>query len=126
MKAYTEQSERQRSKVLDEFQKRKEKALNEDIQQVMSHPFGRRMVYWLIWSECGVMDGTVDSSIKDGMCAALLSWRYEGKRDVGMNLIEILKKVCLDKYVLMIQESTSDLQKELLLEVHTEQEMNRD
>jgi citrate lyase alpha subunit len=121
MKAYTEQSDRQRQSAIDGIQKRKERRLNEDVSLCMSTPAGRRLMYWLIWSECGINDGIADAGIKDGITAAMHSWRREGQRDIGMNLVEILKRVCLDKYVLMIQESTTELQKELLLDVQPEE-----
>ena len=115
-KAYTDQSERQRDQRIKDFQKRKERVLNDDIQFVMSSEQGRRFIYWLLWTRCGLMEGVADSSIKDGVAAAMHSWRREGQRDIAIDLSEQIKRVTLEKYVLMIKESTSALQEELLLE----------
>lgn len=126
MKAFVEQSDRQKAGKLNELQKRKERTLNDDINRLMGDQMFRRFAYWLIWSECGINDGVFNMGIKDGMCSALIASRMDGRRDVAIDVTQKLQSICPDKYAIMIKESVSALEEELLLNQEVEKEMNRD
>lgn len=81
-----------------------EAVLQADIIQLMTHKWGRRLAY-TIMHDYGMLDRqTADLSIKDGMTAALHSWRIDGARAVGAAFMQDLQRFAREEYTLMLQE----------------------
>jgi hypothetical protein len=86
------------------------------MKQLMSFEWGRRFMYWLIWSKCGVVNGTTDMTVKDGNCASLHSWYYEGQRSIGLDLLELVQGLAPEQQLKMMVERIQEQQSDLALE----------
>lgn len=69
-----------------------------DLKEVLSTPAGRRVIYRLIYVECGLQSTVL------GAPSSLLH-EYEGRRDVASRLVLYLQQHCQQEYLEMVAEA---------------------
>lgn len=89
-----EQINAKRSKV-----RRKEMAGDADLIALMKRPDGRRFV-WSMLERCGIFRTSFRPSQPDPYLTAF----HEGERNVGLQLMSDIHRLCMADYVLMLKE----------------------
>lgn len=101
-----------------EPKQQEDKALLTDMERralraLMDTPEGRRIVYWLAYKIAKVDDGTTFTGNSN-------SFYLEGRRSVGVDLLQVLRKHTFRQYVKMTEEA---LHEQLL--AHEREELRR-
>lgn len=115
MKAFTEQSERQRGNTLVELEKRRKRQLDDSLKEIMASESGRKFMHWLIFEQCRMFGAVTDLAIKDGHCASLHSWLEDGRRQVGMDLLNYVQALAPAEQLLMVEEKIREQRSDLAL-----------
>lgn len=71
-----------------------------DIKHVMSHPSGRRFMMWLIDGKCNLWGGTFTGTSE--------TFHLEGRRSVGIDVMQQLQEICPDLYAAMITDKMNE------------------
>jgi len=77
----------------------------QDIVTLMSEPWGRRVMYRLIYEVSGVLDGCFNFNIKDGASSAQYAAHADGRRSIGAALLKECQKTAPQQYVMMMEEA---------------------
>ena len=88
----------------DDIKKRREERDRKDLKKILAMPEGRRFI-WKVLSECGIYRGTFRSDSN-------LSAHLEGKRDIGLFILNEILKRNLDSFYTMQNEAASLKQSE--------------
>jgi hypothetical protein len=85
---------------------------DEDLARLISSPWGRRLVRWILYDLCKLEVTSYDSNIKDGLCALAHQARISGRQDVGIKLKIELERVDIAGVVSMVAENAHAVQSE--------------
>lgn len=78
--------------------------IRDDLLALMSAPWGRRLVHWLIY-DVGQLEGECfDPTVKDGQCAGQHAARIDGRRDRARGLKRLVSELAPDHYRAMRRE----------------------
>jgi len=75
-----------------------------DVEAVLSTEAGRRLYYRIVYLLCDIEGDTFDTSIRDGICAALHQARDNGRRAVGRKLRNEAQNFCPELWERVILE----------------------
>lgn len=81
---------------------RRQEQRGEDLRALMSTEWGRRIAYWQIYELSGVTRRSYNAGIKYG--AELSMAHGEGMREVGLELLRLVKETAPDQYLAMMAE----------------------
>jgi hypothetical protein len=101
-----------------DIEKRRRREHEEDLHSLMSHDWGRRLCYWLIYELGGLHAPSFAGGIKDGVCAALHSAKTEGFREMAGAVMQQVQSLALNDYLIMMSEQIQNRQAEMQ-HIHT-------
>jgi len=89
---------------------------DDDLRELMSAQYGRRVAVWIIYELGRLQDESFDGSKRDGLNTALFTARAEGRRELAIDLHNELQRLAPDMVVRMLQERLETIQAEMSLE----------
>jgi hypothetical protein len=113
VKAYTEQSERQRHQTLERVAEARSRQLDADLRELMRHPHGRRVMHWVIHELCLLQSVTFNERVHDGLCADIQHHRMDGRRIAGIELFQKLRDVDMAMVAAMNREHDDSVLRDL-------------
>lgn len=75
-----------------------------DLLHVMGSKQGRRFYYRLVFLLAGIETESFDSGIRDGVCLGVHMARNEGRRSVGLTLLQEAQRFAPELWVSMLAE----------------------
>lgn len=117
-------------------EERRDKQLRDDLVELLRHPWGRRLAYWLIYIRCHAMGAVFDyentargyatADLKEGETARLHMAVREGARHVGIDLWSLMHGADLESCQLMMNEAYDELRTDIQLDALTNPSNRRD
>lgn len=93
--------ERQQEKIRKLIEHR-ETQLEFAVKELASSDAGQRFFYWAIFELCSIESGSIDTGIRDGVCSAIHTARNEGRKDVGRELLEMIRDNHPEQFLAMM------------------------
>ncbi len=106
-------SDAQAQQVKRDMQKRRARQYEDDLAMLMGQPWGRRLVYRMLFEVGGLTKPSFDGGIKCGIAAGQFMARNEGIREMAGRIFEDVQKFTPEQYLTMMGEEISSRQKEL-------------
>lgn len=113
-------------KLLEEIGERRGVQLAQDLRAVMSTPEGRRVMAWVVY-DLGLYESSAGSGhlfaghVRDGVSSYGHQCYYAGKHDTGVDVANLLKRVCHDRWCEMRRE-WDDLERHVMNLLEGEEE----
>lgn len=80
------------------------KGVSDDLDALMSVPWGRRLAFWLIFDLSKFYGSVFDPNVKHE--ATVVAALKDGRRNVGRDLFELVNAIAPDQFDVMVQEHT--------------------